>query len=56
IIGQGGNQIKKIGIEARKDIEEFTSKKCFLELFVKVKKDWRNSERDLQNFGYDQKK
>ncbi|MED9962560.1 MAG: GTPase Era [Bacteroidales bacterium] len=56
IIGQGGNQIKKTGIEARKDIEEFTSKKCFLELFVKVKKDWRNSERDLQNFGYDQKK
>ena len=56
IIGHNGNQIKKIGIEARKDIEEFTSKKCFLELFVKVKKDWRNSERDLQNFGYDQKK
>ena len=56
IIGHGGEQIKKIGIEARKDIEEFTSKKCFLELFVKVKKDWRNSERDLQNFGYEQKK
>ncbi len=56
IIGHGGDQIKKIGIEARKDIEEFTSKKCFLELFVKVKKDWRNSERDLQNFGYEQKK
>lgn len=56
IIGHGGEQIKKIGIEARKDIEEFTSKRCYLELFVKVKKDWRNSERDLQNFGYDQKK
>ena len=56
IIGHCGEQIKKIGIEARKDIEEFTSKKCFLELFVKVKKDWRNSERDLQNFGYEQKK
>ena len=55
-IRHGGEQIKKIGIEARKDIEEFTSKKCFLELFVKVKKDWRNSERDLQNFGYEQKK
>ncbi len=56
IIGHGGKQIKKIGIDARKDIEEFTSKKCFLELFVKVKKDWRNSERDLQSFGYEQKK
>lgn len=56
IIGHAGEQIKKIGIEARKDIEEFTSKKCFLELFVKVKKDWRNNERDLQNFGYEQKK
>ncbi len=56
IIGHGGEQIKKIGIESRKDIEEFTSKKCFLELFVKVKKDWRNSERDLQTFGYEQKK
>ena len=47
---------KKVGTEARKDIEEFTEKKCFLELIVKVRKDWRNSDRDLRSFGYETKK
>lgn len=56
IIGRNGSLIKRVGIEARKDIEEFTEKKCFLELMVKVKKDWRNSERDLRNFGYESKR
>lgn len=56
LIGSGGTMIKKVGTEARKDIENFTEKKCFLELMVKVKKDWRNNERDLQHFGYDSKK
>lgn len=56
IIGRNGCLIKRVGTEARKDIEEFTEKKCFLELMVKVKKDWRNSERDLRNFGYESKR
>lgn len=56
LIGKGGSMIKKVGTEARKDIEAFTEKKCFLELLIKVKKDWRNSERDLQIFGYESKK
>lgn len=56
IIGRNGSLIKRVGTEARKDIEEFTEKKCFLELMVKVKKDWRNSERDLRNFGYESKR
>ncbi len=56
LIGSGGSMIKKVGIEARKDIEEFTEKKCYLELMVKVKNNWRNSERDLQHFGYESKK
>ena len=56
LIGRGGTMIKKVGTEARKDIEEFTEKKCFLELIVKVRKDWRNSDRDLRSFGYETKK
>lgn len=56
LIGSGGTMIKKVGTEARKDIEDFTEKKCYLELMVKVKKDWRNNEKDLQHFGYDSKK
>ena len=53
LIGHQGKSIKKVGIEARKDIEEFTGKKCFLNLYVKVLKDWRNSERALKQFGYE---
>lgn len=52
IIGHQGASLKKIGSEARKDIEAFFDKKVFLELYVKVLKDWRQKERDLKNFGY----
>ena len=52
IIGKGGAKIKKVGIEAREDIEKFFDKKVFLELFVKVEKDWRNRENKLRAFGY----
>lgn len=54
IIGQGGKALKKLGTEARKDIEKFLDKKIFLRLFVKVSKDWRNKEKLLKNFGYNQ--
>ena len=53
IIGHEGKPLKKVGSEARKDIEEFTGKKCFLQLHVKVLKDWRNSEKALKWFGYE---
>ncbi len=52
IIGHKGEAIKKLGTEARKDIETFFNKKIYLELFVKVKKDWRNDEKMLRKFGY----
>ncbi|MDE6335046.1 MAG: GTPase Era [Muribaculaceae bacterium] len=52
IIGKGGEKIKKVGIEARQDIEQFFGKKVFLEIFVKVEKDWRNRENKLRAFGY----
>jgi len=52
IIGKGGYKIKKVGIEARHDIERFFGKKVFLELFVKVENDWRNRENKLRAFGY----
>lgn len=53
IIGHQGRSIKRVGSEARKDIEEFFDKKVFLELFVKVSKGWREEERKLKGFGYD---
>ena len=52
IIGKGGEKIKKVGIAARQDIEKFFGKKVFLELFVKVEKDWRNRDKKLREFGY----
>ena len=52
IIGRGGKSLKKVGSEARKDLEAFFDKKIFLELFVKVEKDWRNKESKLKTFGY----
>lgn len=52
LIGYHGQSLKKVGTEARKDIEEFTGKKCFLSLHIKVLKDWRNSDRALRQFGY----
>ncbi|MDO4804843.1 MAG: GTPase Era [Lachnospiraceae bacterium] len=55
IIGKGGSMLKKIGQAARRDIEEMTGTKVFLKLFVKVRKNWRDSERDVRSFGYDRK-
>ncbi|NLE33052.1 MAG: GTPase Era [Bacteroidales bacterium] len=52
IIGHGGKALKKVGTEARHDIESFLQKKVFLQLFVKVDKDWRNKENQLKTFGY----
>lgn len=52
IIGKGGEMLKKVGTEARKDMESFLGKKVFLEIFVKVKKDWRDSDYQLKKFGY----
>ena len=52
IIGHKGEKLKKVGTEARKDMEDFFSKKVFLELYVKVTKDWRNKPRELRRFGY----
>ncbi|HLP20820.1 MAG TPA: GTPase Era [Chitinophagales bacterium] len=53
IIGNKGEALKKVGTEARKDIEEFIGKKVHLELFVKVKDKWRDNAGTLRNFGYD---
>ena len=52
IIGHQGKALKKVGTEARKDMEEFLQKQVFLELFVKVNKDWRDSDQQLKRFGY----
>ncbi|MBO5454910.1 MAG: GTPase Era [Muribaculaceae bacterium] len=52
IIGHAGSKIKKVGMEARKDIEKFFGKSVFLELFVKVEPNWRNRENKLRSFGY----
>jgi GTP-binding protein Era len=52
IIGDQGKAIKKVGSMARKEIERFFEKKVFLEMFVKVEKDWRNRDNLLQRFGY----
>ncbi|MBL7917610.1 MAG: GTPase Era [Bacteroidia bacterium] len=52
IIGDKGSSIKKVGEQSRKDMETFFGKKVFLELFVKVDKDWRSNESRLKNFGY----
>jgi GTP-binding protein Era len=52
IIGEGGSMIKKIGSEARKDIEKFVGQKVFLELFVKVRPKWRENDLFLKEYGY----
>lgn len=52
VIGKGGEMLKKVGTQARKDMEEFFGKKVYLEVFVKVLKDWRNNENLLKRFGY----
>lgn len=53
IIGHQGKALKKVGTEARKDIEGFINKKVYLELFVKVNQDWRDKPSKLRNLGYD---
>ena len=55
VIGKGGQMLKKIGSAARKDIEEMLEMQVNLKIFVKVRKDWRDSDYLLRNFGYDQK-
>ena len=52
IIGHKGSGLKRVGTEARKDLEKFFNKKIFLELYVKVNKDWRNNKNQLRRFGY----
>lgn len=52
LIGKGGSMLKRVGTEARKDIERFFDKRVFLELFVKVEANWRNRENKLRAFGY----
>lgn len=52
LIGDKGSALKRLGTQARKDLETFLKKQVFLELFVKVDKDWRSNEKRLKNFGY----
>ncbi len=53
LLGHKGSRIKKVGIEARKDLEDFFGKHVYLEQYIKVAPDWRKKSRDLRNFGYD---
>lgn len=55
IIGHKGAAIKKVGIQAREDLEKFFGKKIHIEMFVKVNKDWRSNNYQLKRFGYNQK-
>ncbi|QYS88405.1 GTPase Era [Flavobacterium davisii] len=55
IIGHKGAAIKKVGIQAREELENFFGKQIHIELYVKVNKDWRSNERQLRRFGYNQK-
>ena len=55
IIGHQGAALKRVATDARRELEKFFGKKIFLEIYVKVDKDWRNSDRQLRRFGYDQK-
>lgn len=53
VIGKGGDKLKKVGTESRLELEEFLGRKVFLELFVKVKENWRNDPRLLKGLGYE---
>lgn len=53
LIGHKGSKMKKVGIESRKDIEAFIGKQVFLDLYVKVDKDWRDKEQKLKKYGYE---
>ncbi len=52
IIGHKGSALKRVGMEARKDLEKFFDKQVFIELYVKVNKNWRNNAQQLKRFGY----
>ena len=52
LIGHKGSALKKVATNARKDLEKFFNKKIFLEVFIKVKKNWRNDKLSLKRFGY----
>ncbi len=56
VIGKGGQMLKKIGTQARRDIEELTGTRVNLKLWVKVRKDWRDDPVQLKNFGFDKRK
>ena len=53
LIGKGGKSLKKVGTEARIDMEDFFQKKIYLNLFVKVDPDWRENKKELKRFGYE---
>lgn len=55
IIGHKGSALKRVGVEARKDLEKFFGKQVHLELYVKVNKNWRNNQAQLKRFGYNKK-
>jgi len=55
IIGHKGSALKRVGVEARKDLEKFFGKQVHLELYVKVNKNWRSNDKQLRRFGYNQK-
>ena len=55
IIGHEGSALKRVATDARRELVKFFGKRIFLEIFVRVDKDWRNSDRQLRRFGYDQK-
>jgi len=54
LIGHKGEKLKKVGQQAREDMEQFLGKKVFLQLYVKVNENWRDNERQLKRFGYEQ--
>ena len=54
IIGHKGSALKRVGVEARKDLEKFFGKQVHLELYVKVNKNWRSNQQQLRRFGYNQ--
>ena len=53
IIGKAGSALKRVGTQARIEMEDFFQKKVFLRLFVKVDQDWRESKKELRKFGYE---
>ena len=55
IIGHKGSALKRVGVEARKDLEAFFGKQVHLELYVKVNKNWRSNQHQLKRFGYNSK-